>query len=69
MSDGGAVVTFGICTWPIGTDGMMIPRDAAADRSNTYGTVGCSAPFTAGPGVIARVSTVGALPAKIAIGK
>ena len=33
----------------------MIPRDAAADRSNTNGTVGCNIPFTAGPGVMARV--------------
>ena len=53
----------------MGTPGIMIPRDAAADRSNTNGTVGCNIPFTAGPGVIARVSTVGVSGrAKISIG-
>ena len=40
----------------MGTDGMDIPRLAAADRSKTNGTVGCTIPFTAGPGVMARTS-------------
>ena len=47
----------------------MIPSEFAADRSNTYGTVGCKGPSTAGPGVIARVSGVGVVRSRSAIGK
>ena len=69
VSLGGAVSIRGICTWPMGTDGIMIPRLAAADLSKTNGTTGCNIPFTAGPGVMARVSGVGVVCPKSAIGR